>query len=65
MSDLNHCYTVDVQLTAQQHDKILELCWLMDLDPDQHFAELARRVILDSLDRRLESALHASGGKRY
>lgn len=65
MSDLAHCYTVEVPLTAAQYDRILELVWLLELDPDRDFVDVARRVILDSLDRRLESALYASGGRRY
>ena len=65
MGDLSHCYTVEIPLTAAQHDRILELVWLLELDPDRDFAAVARRVILDSLDRRLENAIQAKGGGRH
>lgn len=56
---MNPLFTVSVQLTAQQYDRILELVMLMGLDPDKDFAEVANRVICDSLDLRIESRLNA------
>lgn len=63
MGGLSHCYTVDVPLTAYQHDRILELVWLLGLDPDRDFSAVARRVITESLDRRLDAAIQARGGR--
>ena len=59
--------TVPVPLTIEQHDRILQLVYLMDLDPDEDFEMVAQSVICDSLDRRIEAAtaLQARRGLRY
>lgn len=58
---------VTVTLTTEQHDRILQLIYMMDLDPDEDFQMVAQSVICDSLDRRIEAAtaLQAGRGLRY
>lgn len=58
---LNPLFTVSVQLTAQQYDRILQLVMLMGLDPDADFARVAQQVICDSLDMRIDSRIEAEG----
>lgn len=54
-------FTVSVQLSAQQYDRILQLVMLMGLDPDKDFARVAQQVICDSLDLRIDSQIEAEG----
>jgi len=63
MPSLNPMFSVTVQLTAEQYDRILALVWLLELDPDKDFTAVAQQVICDSLDRRLEAAILTHGGR--
>lgn len=54
-------FTVSVQLSAQQYDRILQLVMMMGLDPDKDFARVAQQVICDSLDLRIDSQIEAEG----
>lgn len=65
MGKLDPMFTVSVRLTAEQHNRILELVYLMDLDPDEDFEMVAQGVIMDSLDRRIESSLAAQGRRGF
>ena len=62
MSDLAHVMSVEVQLTARQYDRILQLVQMMGLDPDNDFRRIAQQVICDSLDLRLDSYVAQMGG---
>lgn len=58
---LNPIFTVSVQLTALQYDRILQLVMMMGLDPDKDFNRIAQQVICESLDLRIESNLAELG----
>ncbi len=58
---LDPIFTVSVQLSAQQYDRILQLVMMMGLDPDEDFSMVAQHVICDSLDLRINSRIEAEG----
>ena len=60
-SGLSPIFAVNVQLTALQYDRILQLVIMMGLDPDKDFNRIAQQVICESLDLRIENNLAELG----
>ena len=65
MGNLQMMHFVPVQLTDEQYARIVELIYLMDLDPEKDFIHVAQRVVCDSLDRRIEAAICAQGRRGF